>query len=66
MTEQFGLPLEPALLEQLPDIFPEATGRDIKGLTKLVAKYCNQKQVPPTKDVFRRCSIFRGMELVAA
>ena len=64
MTEQFGLHIEPPLLEQLPDIFPEATGRDIKGLAKLVAKYCNQKQVQPTAEVFRRCSIFRGMEVV--
>lgn len=66
MTEQFGLAVEPALLERLPDIFPEATGRDIKGLAKLVAKYCKQKQLPPTVEVFRRCSIFRGMELAVA
>lgn len=64
MTTQFGLAIEPALLDRLPDIFPEATGRDIKGLAKLVAKYCSQKQVPPTTEVFRRCSIFRGMEVV--
>ncbi len=66
MSEQFGLPVAPELLERLPDIFPEATGRDIKGLAKLVAKYCNQKQVPPGVDVFRRCSMFRGMEVVEA
>ncbi|KXB30830.1 AAA family ATPase [Dechloromonas denitrificans] len=66
MTEQFSLAVEPALLERLPDIFPEATGRDIKGLAKLVAKYCKQKQLPPTVEVFRRCSIFRGMELAVA
>ena len=65
MTEQFGLAIEPDLLARLPDIFPEATGRDIKGLAKLVTKYCNQKAVPPTVEVFRRCSIFRGMELAA-
>lgn len=65
MTEQFGLEVEPDLLERLPDIFPEATGRDIKGLAKLVTKYCNQKALPPTADVFRRCSIFRGMEVAA-
>jgi len=62
MTEQFGLILDLALLEELPDIFPEATGRDIKGLVKLVTKYCKQKQVPPSSEVFRRCSIFRGMD----
>ncbi len=66
MSEQFGLPVAPDLLERLPDIFPEATGRDIKGLAKLVAKYCNQKQVPPGVEVFRRCSMFRGMEVVEA
>jgi hypothetical protein len=58
--------LYPALLDALPDIFPEATGRDIKGLAKLVAKYCSQKQVPPSLEVFRRCSIFRGMDVVGA
>ena len=62
MTEQFGLGLEAGLVEQLVDVFPTATGRDIKGLTKLVAKFCNQKGVAPSLEVFRRCSIFRGME----
>lgn len=66
MTDQFGLVLDPALLDALPDIFPQATGRDIKGLAKLVAKYCSQKQVPPSLEVFRRCSIFRGMDVVGA
>ncbi|SMF97546.1 ATPase family associated with various cellular activities (AAA) [Methylomagnum ishizawai] len=63
MTEQFGLDVEPDLIEVLVDLFPEATGRDIKGLAKLVAKFCNRKQVPPSREVFVRCSIFRGMEL---
>ncbi|MFC3606384.1 ATP-binding protein [Stutzerimonas tarimensis] len=62
MTEQFGLQVEPALLDRLAVIFPEASGRDIKGLSKLVSKYCNHKSVAPTLAVFERCSIFRGME----
>lgn len=62
MAEQFGLALAPELSERLPDIFPQASGRDIKGLAKLVAKYCKQKQCPPTEDVFRRCSMFRAMD----
>ena len=62
MAGQFGLAIEPALTERLPDIFPQASGRDIKGLAKLVAKFCNQKQVPATEDVFRRCSMFRALE----
>ncbi|MGZ4958809.1 MAG: AAA family ATPase [Methylomonas sp.] len=64
MTEQFALPVSSELIEQLVDLFPGATGRDIKGLTKLVAKFCAQKQLAPTLDVFIRCSVFRGLEVV--
>jgi SpoVK/Ycf46/Vps4 family AAA+-type ATPase len=63
MTEQFSLPIEESLIIELVELFPHATGRDIKGLTKLVAKFCQQKQLPPTLDVFKRCSVFRGLEL---
>ncbi|MBL8448097.1 MAG: AAA family ATPase, partial [Zoogloeaceae bacterium] len=62
MTEQFGLTVEPELMERLPGIFPQASGRDIKGLAKLVAKYCSQKRLPPTEEVFRRCSMFRALD----
>jgi hypothetical protein len=64
MTEQFGLPVAEDLIEQLAERFPDATGRDIKGLTKLVAKFCQQKQLEPTIEVFKRCSVFRGVEWV--
>jgi hypothetical protein len=63
MTEQFGLAVEPPLIDALVEIFPGATGRDIKGLAKLVAKYCHRKREAPTADVFRRCSVFRGMDI---
>lgn len=63
MTQQFALDIDSQLIEELSDVFPEATGRDIKGLTKLVAKFCQQKKMQPTLDIFKRCSIFRGMEL---
>ncbi|CAL1239773.1 ATP-binding protein [Candidatus Methylocalor cossyra] len=61
MTEQFAVEVAEPLLDELADLFPTATGRDIKGLTKLVAKYCHQKRIPPTLEVFKRCSVFRGM-----
>lgn len=64
MLAQFELTIDTGLLTQLAALFPNATGRDIKGLAKLVAKYCRHKSVAPTLPVFRRCSIFRGMELV--
>lgn len=62
MTEQFDLPLDQALIEQLVELFPGVTGRDIKGLTKLVAKFCQHKQLAPSLEVFKRCSVFRGLE----
>ena len=63
MLEQFALEVDETLLEHLVELFPGASGRDIKGLAKLAAKYCNQKKVQPSSEVFRRCSVFRGMEL---
>ena len=63
MIEQFELDVDADLINQLVNSFPEATGRDIKGLSKLVAKFCQHKKVTPTLDVFKRCSIFRGMDL---
>ena len=63
MCEQFELNVAASLIDELVAIFPAATGRDIKGLAKLVAKFCHQKQLPPSLDVFKRCSIFRGMDV---
>jgi SpoVK/Ycf46/Vps4 family AAA+-type ATPase len=62
MTEQFNLDVDESLLVKLADIFPAASGRDIKGLTKLVSKYCHQKKLPPNLDAFKRCSVFRGLD----
>ncbi|MDD2759849.1 MAG: ATP-binding protein, partial [Methylomonas sp.] len=63
MTEQFALPVADGIVEQLAELFPGASGRDIKGLTKLVAKFCQQKQLAPDIEVFKRCSVFRGLEM---
>ncbi|MBY0577453.1 MAG: ATP-binding protein [Burkholderiales bacterium] len=63
MTGQFALKVETGVIDELVQIFPTASGRDIKGLAKLVAKFCSHKGVEPTAEVFRRCSVFRAMEL---
>lgn len=63
MSRQFGLALSAEMIHQLGEQFPDACGRDIKGLSKLVAKYCHHKSVVPSLDVFERCSGFRGMEM---
>lgn len=66
MAEQFGLELDSTLIDTLAALFSEASGRDIKGLAKLTAKYCHHKNVTPTLEVFKRCSIFRGMDAEAS
>lgn len=63
MAEQFQLAITPETIDSLAQLFPHASGRDIKGLSKLVAKYCHYKSLPPSLEVFKRCSIFRGMEM---
>lgn len=63
MGRQFALDLERTLIDDLVDAFPTASGRDIKGLAKLVAKYCYHKKTAPSLDVFRRCAVFRGIDL---
>ena len=62
MGEQFELSLDASLVDTLVTTFPDATGRDIKGLAKLVAKYCRQKKTPANLEAFKRCAIFRGLE----
>ena len=37
------------------------SGRDIKELLKLTAKWCRQKNVTPSLDVFKTCAQFRGL-----
>ncbi|MAR89349.1 MAG: ATP-binding protein [Pseudomonadota bacterium] len=66
MVEQFGLPVDDSLLQRLAELFPDACGRDIKGLSKLVAKYCQHRGLQPSEDIFLRCSIFRGMDAIEA
>lgn len=62
MAGQFGMALDTALITTLATTYPQASGRDIKGLAKLVAKFCAHKAVPPTLDVLARCAMFRALD----
>ena len=64
MASQFDLALEDALITTLAATYPQATGRDIKGLAKLVAKTCRHQNVAPTLEVFARCALFRALDPV--
>lgn len=53
MNLQIERPYVEALITEFPRL----------ALAKLAAKFCSHKQVRPSSEVFRRCSIFRGMAL---
>ena len=61
LSEQFEFPLTDTLIDELTNHFNDISGRDIKELLKLSAKWCRQKKVPPSMDVFLSCSQFRGL-----
>ncbi|MGH1463510.1 MAG: ATP-binding protein [Neptuniibacter sp.] len=62
MAEQFGLVLEEAMLQKLAGRFASASGRDIKGLAKLVSRFAQHRAVTPNMEVFEHCASFRGLE----
>ncbi len=61
MAAQFHVNLPEGLVETLTDTYPQASGRDIKELLKLTAKFCKGKNIPFSEDAFRQCAIFRGI-----
>lgn len=61
LSTQFQLSMQDALVDELVAHFQDISGRDIKELLKLTAKWCRQKNVPPSLDVFKSCSQFRGL-----
>lgn len=66
MAEQFALALDDDIVARLVTRYPQASGRDIKGLAKLVAKYCGRKAVPPDMAAFDRCAMFRALTPVGS
>lgn len=62
MSEQFALELSEELIADLSRIYSSTSGRDIKGLAKLVSKYCRHRDIAPDLDIFKRCAIFRGLD----
>lgn len=45
---------------QLPLAYPHASGRDIKELLKLAARYVHRRGTPADLELFRKCAMFRG------
>ena len=61
LANQFQFQLPEDLVDSLVDNFRGVSGRDIKELLKLTAKWCRQKNLTPSLDVFKTCAQFRGL-----
>lgn len=61
LAEQFEIRLTDKLISNLVNHFDGISGRDIKELLKLTAKWCRQKEVRPSLKVFKSCAQFRGL-----
>ena len=62
LSTQFQVELPDAMVESLTDQFPDTSGRDIKELLKLTAKFCRSKNIAFSQDAFRQCAMFRGIQ----
>ncbi|MGV3741339.1 MAG: AAA family ATPase [Burkholderiaceae bacterium] len=61
LAAQFEVDLPDALIDELTRTYPNASGRDIKELLKLTAKFCKGKGIPFSAEAFRQCAVFRGV-----
>lgn len=61
LARQFDVELDAALVATLADTYPQASGRDIKELLKLTARFCTSKNQPLSVEAFAQCAVFRGM-----
>lgn len=61
LATQFSVELSDELIERLADTYHEASGRDIKELLKLTARYCQSKDIPVSLEAFALCAVFRGL-----
>lgn len=64
LSTQFNVDLSDKLIDELVVKFPTVSGRDIKELLKLTARFAKGKNVDLSIEVFRQCAQFRGVEIV--
>ena len=62
LATQFNVSLQKPLINSLVKKYPKASGRDIKELLKLAAKYHRQKNRTIDMELFRQCAMFRGID----
>lgn len=61
MADNFEAEIDRTFIEELVELFPEASPRDIKMLMRLTLRMSASKEAELTADLFRQCAMFRGM-----
>lgn len=61
LGKQFGADLEPSLINELVEAWPQMSGRDVKELLKLTMRYVRCRDLEYSLDVFRKMGQFRGL-----
>ena len=63
MAEQYKAELPDQLVAELLRIFPKIAPRDIKMLLRLALRVSTTRKEPLTVETFRRCAMFRAVEM---
>lgn len=65
LCKNYGIDIneKPEFINELIEAFKNITGRDIKELLKLVVEYKNNKGAVVSIDLFKKCAIFRGLDI---
>lgn len=66
MATQYRADLDDELITKLVATFPKIAPRDIKMLLRLALRVSNASNEPLTLEVFRRCAMFRAIDMVNA
>lgn len=61
MSDNFEAGLSDDLIAELVEAFNMISSRDIKMLLRLTLRVANAKNEPLSRDLFRKCAIFRGI-----
>ena len=63
LSKEFGEDLSDDFIEELLELFPEVTGRDIKELLKLTIRFSKGRNKELSLDDFVTCAKFRAVKL---
>ena len=62
LSTNYDVSLNDEIIDHLVNTYSGITGRDVKEILKLARKFISQKAVKIDKELFRKCTMFRGIK----